>query len=105
MSTLELGIIGNGTVAALIDPNASVQWMCLPRLDGEPIFNSLLGGNGHFSIALSDQVSATQTDIKNTAVLETVLTDADGSSIKIPDLNGRPRYLVDDNSQRIGELF
>lgn len=91
MSTLELGIIGNGTVAALIDPNASVQWMCLPRLDGEPIFNSLLGGNGHFSIALSDQVSATQTYIKNTAVLETVLTDADGSSIKITDF--APRFF------------
>ncbi|MEO1660374.1 MAG: glycoside hydrolase family 15 protein [Pseudomonadota bacterium] len=91
MSTLELGIIGNGTVAALVDPNASVQWMCLPRLDGEPIFNSLLGGNGHFSIVLSDQVSAVQTYIKNTAVLETILTDADGSSIKITDF--APRFF------------
>ncbi|MEM1147411.1 MAG: glycoside hydrolase family 15 protein [Pseudomonadota bacterium] len=91
MSTLELGIIGNGTVAALIDPSASVQWMCLPRLDAEPVFNGLLGGGGHFTIALSDQVSAEQTYVRNTAVLETVLTAADGSAIRITDF--APRFV------------
>jgi GH15 family glucan-1,4-alpha-glucosidase len=91
MSTLELGIIGNGTVAALIDPNASIQWMCLPRLDGEPVFNALLGGGGAFSIALADQVSAEQTYVRNTAIVETILTDADGSSIKITDF--APRFV------------
>ncbi|MEL6725702.1 MAG: trehalase-like domain-containing protein, partial [Pseudomonadota bacterium] len=91
MNTLELGIIGNGTVAALIDPNASIQWMCLPRLDGEPVFNALLGGGGAFTIALADQVSAEQTYIHNTAILETILTDADGSSIKITDF--APRFV------------
>ena len=29
----------------------------------------------------------------------------DTNTIKIPDLNGRPRYLVDDNRQPIAELF
>ena len=91
MSTLELGIIGNGTVAALVDPSATIQWMCLPRLDGEPVFNELLGGGGRFAIQLADQVSATQTYVRNTAVLETVLTDADGSSIKITDF--APRFV------------
>ena len=91
MNTLELGIIGNGTVAALIDPSASVQWMCLPRLDGEPVFNALLGGGGGFSIALADQVSAEQTYVRNTAVLETVLTAADGSAIRVTDF--APRFV------------
>ena len=91
MSTLELGIIGNGTVAALIDPTASIQWMCLPRFDGEPIFNALLGGNGAFSIALAGQVSCTQTYIRNTAIIETILTAADGSSLKITDF--APRFF------------
>jgi len=91
MSTLELGIIGNGTVAALVDPTATIQWMCLPRLDGEPVFNELLGGGGRFAIALADQVSATQTYVRNTAVLETVLTAADGSAIKITDF--APRFV------------
>ncbi|MEO0607540.1 MAG: glycoside hydrolase family 15 protein [Pseudomonadota bacterium] len=90
MSTLELGIIGNGTVAALIDPNASIQWMCLPRLDGEPVFNALLGGGGAFSVTLADQVEAKQTYVRNTAVIETVLTSADGSAIRITDF--APRF-------------
>lgn len=90
MSTLELGIIGNGTVAALIDPAASIQWMCLPRIDGEPVFNALLGGGGEFSILLADQVSAEQTYVRNTAIVETVLTSADGSAIKITDF--APRF-------------
>ena len=77
MSTLELGIIGNGTVAALIDPNASIQWMCLPRLDGEPVVNALLGGGGAFSVTLAEQVEAKQTYVRNTAVIETVLTSAE----------------------------
>ena len=29
----------------------------------------------------------------------------DVNSVKIPDLNGRPRYLVDDNRQPINELI
>ena len=90
MSTLELGIIGNGTVAALIDPNASIQWMCLPRLDGEPVFNALLGGGGAFSVTLADQVEAKQTYVRNTAVIETVLTSADGAAIRITDF--APRF-------------
>lgn len=91
MSTLELGIIGNGTVAALVDSSATVQWMCLPRLDGEPVFNTLLGGEGRFAIALADQVSAEQVYERNTAVLETILTAADGSAIKITDF--APRFV------------
>lgn len=90
MSTLELGIIGNGTVAALIDPTATVQWLCLPRFDGEPVFNQLLGGGGRFSIMLADQVSCEQRYVNNTAILETILTAADGSSVKVTDF--APRF-------------
>ena len=52
MSSLELGVIGNQTVAALIDDTACINWLCLPRLDGEPVFNSLVGGCGDFTIEL-----------------------------------------------------
>ena len=37
MSNLELGIIGNGTVAGLVDEDANIVWLCLPRIDGEPV--------------------------------------------------------------------
>ena len=90
MSTLEQGIIGNGTIAALIDPDAGISWLCLPRFDGEPVFNGLLGGDGCFSIRLDGQVTSRQTYLRNTAIIETVLEAEDGSAVKIIDF--APRF-------------
>ncbi len=88
---LELGIIGNGTVAALIDEEASVVWMCLPRLDGEPVFNTLVGGGGAFCIKLAGQCAARQRYLKNSAVIETILEADDGSAVAITDF--APRFF------------
>ncbi|MEO0816060.1 MAG: glycoside hydrolase family 15 protein [Pseudomonadota bacterium] len=87
---LELGILGNGTVAALVDARASVTWMCLPRLDGEPIFNTLLGGNGAFTVQLDGLSKSHQSYVKNTAILETILEAEDGSSVRVTDF--APRF-------------
>ncbi|MEL6568579.1 MAG: glycoside hydrolase family 15 protein [Pseudomonadota bacterium] len=87
---LELGILGNGTVAALVDAQASVTWMCLPRLDGEPIFNTLLGGNGAFTVQLDGLSKSHQSYVKNTAILETILEAEDGSSVRVTDF--APRF-------------
>ncbi|MCI4644466.1 MAG: glycoside hydrolase family 15 protein [Hyphomonadaceae bacterium] len=91
VNTLELGIIGNGTVAGLVDGEGAMVWLCLPRLDGEPVFNSLLGGGGAFRVTLAGQSAARQTYIRNTAVLETVLEAEDGSAIRITDF--APRFF------------
>ncbi|MEM6667547.1 MAG: trehalase-like domain-containing protein, partial [Pseudomonadota bacterium] len=90
MSTLELGIIGNGTIAALVDPQGEVNWLCLPRLDGEPVFNSLLGGGGRFCVSLTNQTKAAQFYDRNTAILKTTLEAEDGSAIEITDF--APRF-------------
>ncbi len=42
MSSLDLGIIGNCTISALIDRSGSVVWSCFPRFDGDPVFCKLL---------------------------------------------------------------
>ena len=85
MSNLDLGIVGNGTIAALIDASGSYQWFCLPRFDGEPVFDALLGGKGAFSITLEDLAETSQAYDRNSAVLHTLLTALDGSSIEIVD--------------------
>lgn len=90
-SNLELGIIGNGSVAGLVDEQGTVCWLCLPRLDGEPVFNTLVGGQGHFGVELSGQVSSRQRYVTNTAVLETELEAEDGSAILITDF--APRFV------------
>lgn len=91
MSSLELGIIGNGTIAALVSKAGEINWLCLPRLDGEPVFNSLLGGQGRFSVELTGQYSATHSYCRNTAILETLLEAEDGSAIQITDF--APRFV------------
>lgn len=90
MSSLELGIIGNGTIAALVSRLGEINWLCLPRLDGEPVFNSLLDGQGRFSVELAGQYSATHAYHRNTAILETLLEAEDGSAIRITDF--APRF-------------
>jgi GH15 family glucan-1,4-alpha-glucosidase len=95
-STLDLGVIGNSAVAALVDRDASIVWMCAPRLDGDPVFCRLLKGDGpdgamgDWSITLDNQVSSEQRYLRNTAVIETILTDANGNSLRIRDF--APRF-------------
>ena len=93
-SNLELGLIGNGSVSALIDRNGRHVWMCLPSFDGDPVFCSLLeptiGEYGFFDVVLEGQCASSQRYLDNSAVLSTRLEAADGGAIEILDL--APRY-------------
>jgi GH15 family glucan-1,4-alpha-glucosidase len=93
-ASLELGVVGNGSVSALIDRNARVVWCCLPSFNGDPAFCSLLSPKAHdggfFEIALEGQKSASQVYVENTAVLVTRLAAEDGSALEITDF--APRY-------------
>ena len=92
MSSLDLWPIGNCQVSALIDRRGRFVWGCVPRVDGDPVFSSLLGGNGpdttgagHWAIDLDDCISVEQDYVRNTPVLRSVLTDESGSSIEVID--------------------
>lgn len=98
MTTLDLGLIGNGTVSALIDPHGVVVWGCFPRFDGDPAFCRLLGGDGpetplgFFEIELLGGSRAEQEYLTNTPVLVTRLYDETGSAIEITDFAPRFRH-------------
>jgi GH15 family glucan-1,4-alpha-glucosidase len=109
MSSLDLGVIGNSVLSALIDSQAKLVWCCYPRLDGDPIFNSLVdatpesGVRSEWNIELDGLVKSEQQYVANTAVLSTRLFSGDGSAIEIVDfcprfeVNGRvfrPQQLV-----------
>ena len=89
--SLELGIIGNGTIAALINESADIGWFCLPRFDGEPVFNALVGGGGAFRVLLDGAARHRQTYRRNTAIIETEIEAEDGSIIRITDY--APRFM------------
>jgi GH15 family glucan-1,4-alpha-glucosidase len=102
MPSLDLGVIGNGIVAALIDRRGRIVWHCLPRFDGDPVFCSLLNGEdpeeGFGEIVLENLADAQQTYQGNTAILTTVLTDTRGASIRITDFC--PRFKQFDRIYR-----
>lgn len=97
LSSLDLGLIGNCSFGALIDRNGRIVWCCLPRFDGDPVFNALLrekGGesrDGAFSIDLEGLKSTEQFYEPNTAVLTTSLHGASGS-VEITDCAPRFRW-------------
>ncbi|HEU4569665.1 MAG TPA: glycoside hydrolase family 15 protein [Gemmatimonadales bacterium] len=91
MSSLDLGLVGNGTLAAFIDPRGEVVWACVPRFDGDPTFCRLLqhppreADHGRFAIELLDLDRAEQHYLTNTPILVTRLTDRHGGVVEITD--------------------
>jgi len=94
-ASLDLGVVGNGSVAALIDPRGRVVWGCVPTFDGDPVFCALLSPTRHeggdYAIELEDCIASEQAYVPNTAVLRTVLRNARGDAIEIVDFAPRWR--------------
>jgi len=96
LSNLNLGLIGNCQISALIDDKATIVWSCLPQLDADPTFCRLLRADGeeslpgYFEIEMLDFDRSEQEYLTNTAILVTTLYDSNGGAVRITDL--APRY-------------
>ena len=93
MSTLDLALIGNCTVGALVDARAKIVWGCFPRFDGDPVFCSLLRDSddyGFSAVELADCERTEQHYLENTAIMVTRLYDCHGGGIEITDF--APRF-------------
>lgn len=105
MSSLDLGIIGNCSFAALIDRRGRVVWSCLPRFDGDPVFCHLLDGDeqasheagGIFEVEVDGLAGSEQEYLTNTAILVTRLHDCEGGAVEITDF--APRF------EQYGRIF
>src|SRR5690606_22411608 len=90
---LDLAVVGNCRVAALVNPLGRLVWWCFPRFDSDPVFCRLLAGDeekGFSDVVLANMTHSESDYIRNSAVTQTVLTDAAGASVRITDF--APRF-------------
>ena len=76
----DLGVIGDGSTAALVGLDGSIYWLCLPRFDSEPLLAGLLDREhgGRFSVTLDAVTEARQQYEPDTGVLVTELRSGTG---------------------------
>ncbi len=96
MNSLNLGLIGNCTIGALVNTCAEIQWACLPRFDGDAVFCSLLKERrsdqdfGFFSVEIEDLAHSEQEYLPNTPILVTRLYSGKDAALEIVDF--APRF-------------
>lgn len=77
----DYGLIGDTRTAALSSSAGSIDWMCIPRFDGEPVFSRLIGGPdaGAFRLApAADAPVHSRRYDEHTATMVTTWDAADG---------------------------
>ena len=55
----DYGLLGDTRTAALVASDGSVDWLCIPRFDGQPVFGRLIGGPSAGSFRLGPSYPAT----------------------------------------------
>jgi GH15 family glucan-1,4-alpha-glucosidase len=81
------GLIGDTRSAALVAPDGSIDWWCVPRFDDPPVFGRLVGGPaaGSFTVAPAEPASPRDRAYRpDTATLTTTWT-VDGGELELTD--------------------
>ncbi|HSV52496.1 MAG TPA: glycoside hydrolase family 15 protein [Burkholderiaceae bacterium] len=97
LANLNLGVLGNCAYSALVDARGHIVWCCLPRFDGDPVFNALLDPSPTGSLwafEVENFARSEQNYEPNTAILKTRLYDTQDQAIEITDF--APRFLSHD---------
>jgi GH15 family glucan-1,4-alpha-glucosidase len=83
----DYGLIGDTRTAALVGPDGSIDWWCVPRFDDPPVFGRLVGAAdaGWFSIGPAETVGAAARAYRpDTATLITTWT-VEGGELELAD--------------------
>ena len=74
MAIEDYGLLGDTRTAALVGSDGSVDWLCVPRFDGQPVFGRLVGGAdaGSFRLGPGGPVEVVlAATVRDSATLET----------------------------------
>lgn len=76
-------IIANGSTAALAGPTGAIDWLPIPRFDGETIFGRLLDWHtgGYLSLEPDHYLSVTQSYLADGLCLETRFATPEGDAV------------------------
>jgi pentatricopeptide repeat protein len=76
------GVVGNRRTCALVGPDGSVDWLCLPHLSSDSLFARLLDpeDGGWFSVRPIGDFESDHTYLPDTTVLETTFDAHDGEA-------------------------
>ncbi len=105
---LDLALVGNCTVSALVDRRGSIVWCCMPRFDSTPVFDALLHSaeglplDGALTVELEGLARAEQFYDPGTAIVRTQLWDDRGHGIELADF--APRFVNRDRVFRPAQL-
>ena len=107
-ASLDVALIGNCAISALVDKRGAIVWCCMPRFDGDPIFYALLDSaqglpqDGTLAVDLEGFARSEQHYDEGTALLRTRLFDAAGEGIEITDFC--PRFFTRDRAFRPAQI-
>jgi GH15 family glucan-1,4-alpha-glucosidase len=76
----DYGFLSDGSTAALVSRDGSVDWWCVPRFDAPSVFGRLLGPDaGAWTLRPRDDTRTTRSYVEDTLVLRTVHRTATGA--------------------------
>jgi GH15 family glucan-1,4-alpha-glucosidase len=81
------GLIGDTRTAALIAPDGSIDWWCVPRFDSPPLFGRLVGGGeaGWFTVGPAEAVAEPQRAYRPDTATLTTTWSVEGGELELVD--------------------